>query len=47
MLRFIKKGIEPQLEILEQTLVNGTSQQKMYAVKKQDNTEKGNLAQSP
>ena len=32
VLRFIKKGIEPQLEILKQTLVNGTSQQKMYAI---------------
>lgn len=31
-LQFIKKGTEPQLEILKQTLVNGTPQQKMYAV---------------
>jgi len=31
VLQFIKKGTEPQLEILKQTLVNGTSQQKMYA----------------
>lgn len=30
-LHFIKKGTEPQLEILKQTLVNGTAQQKMYA----------------
>lgn len=32
VLQFIKKGTEPQLEILKQTLVNGTPQQKMYAV---------------
>ena len=31
-LQFIKKGTEPQLEILKRTLVNGTLQQKMYAV---------------
>ena len=31
VLQFIKKGTEPQLEILKQTLVNGTPQQKMYA----------------
>ena len=31
-LQFIKKGVEPQLEILKQILVNGTAQQKMYAV---------------
>lgn len=31
-LQFIKKGVEPQLEILKQTLINGTVQQKMYAV---------------
>ena len=31
VLQFIKKGAEPQLEILKQTLVNGTPQQKMYA----------------
>ncbi len=31
-LQFIKKGVKPQLEILKQTLVNGTPQQKMYAV---------------
>ena len=31
VLQFIKKGTEPQLEILKQTLVNGTAQQKMYA----------------
>lgn len=30
-LQFIKRGVEPQLEILKQTLVNGTAQQKMYA----------------
>lgn len=29
-LQFIKKGVKPQLEILKQILVNGTSQQKMY-----------------
>ena len=32
ILQFIKKGVEPQLEILKQILVEGTSQQKMYAV---------------
>ena len=32
VLQFIKKGVEPQLEILKQTLVNGTPQQKMYAI---------------
>ncbi len=31
-LQFIKKGTEPQLEILKRTLVNGTVQQKMYAI---------------
>ncbi len=31
-LQFIKKGVEPQLEILKQILVDGTPQQKMYAV---------------
>ena len=31
VLQFIKKGTEPQLEILKQTLTNGTPQQKMYA----------------
>ena len=31
-LQFIKKGTEPQLEILKQILVDGTAQQKMYAV---------------
>ena len=31
VLQFIKKGTEPQLEILKQTLVSGTPQQKMYA----------------
>ena len=31
-LQFVKQGIEPTLEILKQTLVNGTPQQKMYAV---------------
>lgn len=30
-LQFIKKGVEPQLEILKQILVDGTPQQKMYA----------------
>ena len=30
-LQFVKQGIEPTLEILKQTLVNGTPQQKMYA----------------
>ncbi len=32
VLQFIKKGVEPQLEILKQTLVEGTPQQKMYAI---------------
>ncbi len=32
VLQFIKKGIEPQLEILKQILVEGTLQQKMYAI---------------
>ena len=32
ILQFIKKGVKPQLEILKQILVEGTSQQKMYAV---------------
>ena len=31
-LQFVKQGIEPTLEILKQTLVNGTLQQKMYAI---------------
>ena len=31
-LQFIKQGIEPTLEILKKTLINGTLQQKMYAV---------------
>ena len=31
-LQFIKKCVEPQLEILKQILVEGTPQQKMYAV---------------
>lgn len=31
-LQFIKKGTEPQLEILKKTLIDGTSQQKMYAI---------------
>lgn len=31
-LQFVKQGVEPTLEILKQTLVNGTPQQKMYAV---------------
>ena len=31
-LQFVKQGIGPTLEILKQTLVNGTPQQKMYAV---------------
>ncbi len=31
-LQFVKQGIEPTLEILKKTLVNGTPQQKMYAV---------------
>lgn len=30
-LQFIKQGVKPQLEILKQTLINGTPQQKMYA----------------
>ena len=29
-LQFIKKGVEPQLEILKQILVDGTPQHKMY-----------------
>ena len=32
VLQYIKKGIEPQLEILKQILTEGTSQQKMYAI---------------
>ena len=32
VLQFIKKGVEPQLEILKRTLKEGTAQQKMYAV---------------
>ncbi len=31
-LQFIKNGVKPQLEILKQILVDGTSQQKMYAI---------------
>lgn len=31
-MQFVKQGIEPTLEILKQTLVNGTPQQKMYSV---------------
>ena len=31
-LQFIKKGVEPQLEILKQILVEGTAQQKLYAI---------------
>lgn len=31
-LQFIKKGVEPQLEILKQILVEDTAQQKMYAI---------------
>ncbi len=31
-LQFVKQGIAPTLEILKQTLVDGTPQQKMYAV---------------
>lgn len=31
-LQFVKQGIGPTLEILKQTLVDGTPQQKMYAV---------------
>ena len=31
VLQFIKKGVEPQLEILKQILTEGTPQQKMYA----------------
>lgn len=31
-LQFISNGVKPQLEILKQILVNGTPQQKMYAV---------------
>ena len=31
-LQFVKQGIEPTLEILKKTLINGTLQQKMYAV---------------
>ena len=32
VLQFVKQGIEPTLEILKKTLVNGTPQQKMYAI---------------
>ena len=32
VLQFIKKGVEPQLEILKKILVDGTPQQKMYAI---------------
>lgn len=31
-LQFVRQGVEPTLEILKQTLVKGTPQQKMYAV---------------
>lgn len=31
-LQFVKQGIEPTLDILKRTLVNGTLQQKMYAI---------------
>ncbi len=31
-LQFVKQGVGPTLEILKQTLVNGTPQQKMYSV---------------
>ena len=31
-LQFIRQGVEPQLEILKQILIDGTPQQKMYAV---------------
>ena len=31
-LQFVKQGIAPTLDILKQTLVDGTVQQKMYAV---------------
>lgn len=31
-LQFVKKGIEPTLDILKKTLVDGTLQQKMYAL---------------
>ena len=31
-LQFVKQGIEPTLEILKNTLINGTPQQKMYAI---------------
>ena len=31
-MQFVRQGIEPTLEILKQTLVSGTPQQKMYAV---------------
>ena len=31
-LQFVRQGVEPTLEILKQTLVNGTPQQKMYVV---------------
>ena len=31
-LQFVRQGIEPTLEILKQTLVSGTPQQKMYVV---------------
>ena len=32
VLQFVKQGVEPTLEILKKTLVNGTPQQKMYAI---------------
>lgn len=31
VLQFIKRGVAPQLKILDRVLVNGTAQQKMYA----------------
>lgn len=31
VLQFIRQGVKPQLEILKETLINGTPQQKMYA----------------
>ena len=31
-MQFVKQGVGPTLEILKQTLVNGTPQQKMYSV---------------
>lgn len=32
VLQYVKQGVEPTLEILKRTLVNGTAQQKMYAI---------------